>query len=347
MPWLGCWNAATATDSGVASGVAGNATCVIPIAGSPAVEALTIARGRIVARDRLDASVGSHPVNGQGCKGAETVNWSGTGRRAYLRADYTCAAASKGASSTIYAISGTGDWMYVQTVRSGGGVVSTVERRRPIDVLPLVPVEAAHVIDAEQMAIKTARAAAAAPISSAEIIDAVHDVDASAVRAWVSSSDQSFDVQGDELAALSRADVPSSVLQAIMASTSRANAGPAATSAHDVDEYLNRPGFGPSYPPSAIAGTGYSPMTTMYVCPPTGCFTTENPYSQYNGYAPSANYPYNGYVPYPVIYPGGFINVHSGRGEFHEPSRMSPRSPVHEPPHARPPRLPGPVGKRP
>jgi hypothetical protein len=342
-PWLGCWSGAPASDSSNARGVATNATCVIPIAGSSAVEALTIARGKVVARDRLDANVGSHPVNGQGCKGAETVNWSSTGRRVYLRADYTCAASAKGASSTIYAISSAGDWLYVQAVRSGGGVVSTVDRRHPIDLQAAVPAEAARVIGAELLSIKTARAAATAPITSSEIIDAVHDADATAVRSWVLANDQTFDVDGGDLAALSRADVPSSVLQAIMASASRSSVNADGAPAHDVNEYLNRPGFNPAYGSTAVEGT-IQPMTTMYVCPPTGCFPTmnaANAYSPYNGYeyVPGSYYPYNGYVPYPLAYPGGFITVRPRGGEF--------RGPFHEPPHARPPTLPGPTGRRP
>jgi hypothetical protein len=192
------------------------------------------------------------------------------------------------------------------------------------------------------LSIKTARAAAAAPITSSEIIDAVHDADATAVRSWVLAADQTFDVDGGELAELSRADVPSSVLQAIMASASRSNASAEGAPSHDVNEYLNRPGFNPAYAQSAGAGASY-PMTTMYVCPPSGCFSTNaaNAYSPYNGYeyAPGAYYPYGGYAPYPLLYPGGFINVRPRGGEFREP--------FHEPPHARPPTLPGPTGRRP
>src|ERR1041384_4221295 len=87
-PWLGCWAPDT---SGAAARGARGTTCLVPSKGSRGVDALTILRGKITHRNRLDANGRAHAIDGQGCKGTETANWSAGGRRLYLHSDYTCA----------------------------------------------------------------------------------------------------------------------------------------------------------------------------------------------------------------------------------------------------------------
>src|SRR5471032_2604737 len=56
-PWLGCWQPDTARAT-VSSGP--TLTCVVPVAGSAAVEALSVTDGKIAARRRLDANDRPH-----------------------------------------------------------------------------------------------------------------------------------------------------------------------------------------------------------------------------------------------------------------------------------------------
>ncbi|MGH7615595.1 MAG: hypothetical protein ACREPM_00025 [Gemmatimonadaceae bacterium] len=331
--WLGCWGVDTAAGGGRQQ-TSANVVCIVPVANSHAVEALTIARGKIVARDRLDASGEPHTVSGQGCRGFETIDWSSTGRRALLHSDYVCGS-SKGASSTIYAIAADGDWLRVQQVRSGSGMMVTVERRHAIGMLAEVPADAAHAIDDRRLAIVTARAAAAAPITPDEVVEAIHIVDPGAVRSWIVASGQSFDLDGASLASLIRADVPQSVLDAMMPSE-RPLSAPAL-------EQRNAGGYYYSNPPAPMYGgaTGYTTIAPQevegnYGCPSMSCNAVPNPYSILNGYGVS---PYGyGYGAYPYSpfgsgFPGGVIITNSsgnGRLSGHRPSGRQPsgRKPV-------------------
>ncbi|HEX3865196.1 MAG TPA: hypothetical protein VHV78_00535 [Gemmatimonadaceae bacterium] len=333
LGWLGCWQTTRAANDTGASSIPssqGASTCIIPIGGSSAVEMLTVSRGKVIERDRLDATGPPHAIDGQGCQGSESVNWSTSAHRALLRSDYSCSGGNKGTSLTVFAISPSGQWLSVVEVRSGGGAVVTTDRRNPIATLSVVPSDAAAVIAGQQLAITTARAAAAAPITPPEIVDAVERLDAGVVRAWLASSDQRFRFSGEELASLARADVPQSVLRVIMANPAASTVASNPDSTREVDEYLNRPVYSPSYMmvPGLTGGYG------MYECAPGTC-AVANPYSDYNGYS-GVYYPYAPYAGYPVVVEPGFVPFR--RGPVRQPVQpVRPRSPL----------IPGPVGRRP
>jgi hypothetical protein len=306
--WLGCW-AVDTSGSGHRQSSPG-ITCVVPVAGSHAVEALTFARGKVVARDRLDSSGEPHAVSGQGCRGFETVEWSTTGHRAMLRSDYVCGSA-KGASSTIYAISPDGDWLRVEQVRSGTGLIVSVERRRPVPVIAEVSAEEARVIEDRRMAIMVARAAAATPITTDEVVEAIRVVDAGVVRSWIVASGQTFDLDGSDLTMLVRADVPQSVLEAMMPYERPA---PAPALARAVQVYGSAPVYtGPVAYASANASSpdvnaGYDGYDGCRV--PMGCNVVPNPYSILNGYGV---YPYGyGGVPFSGFNTGFPLVINTG-----------------------------------
>ena len=139
-------------------------------------------------------------------------------------------------------------------------------------------------IEDRRMAIATARAAAATLITTDEVIEAVHIVDPGVVRSWIAASGQSFDLDGAQLATLIRADVPQSVLAAMMPyetpmpaayvrpvtvyGAAPANEGPVAYASANANDY---------------DGNGYGG------CPSMSCNGSPNPYSILNGYGV---YPY-------------------------------------------------------
>ncbi len=328
LGWLGCWQndpnpAAANRRSDTAPGAA---TCVIPVAGSSGVEMLTIARGKVVTRDRLDASAPPHSINGQGCQGSENMSWSSTEHRVFLRSDFTCTGGNRGTSLTVDAVSPEGEWLHVEEVRAGsGGAVITVDHRSPASISSLVSEETASAIASEQRAITMARAAAATPITADEIIDAIQRLDAGVVKSWLAVSDESFNFTGQDLAKLARADVPSSVLQTIMAGGAGREATAAAT--RETDAYLNRPAYpmnsasfnnGPTY----IQGPASSEYSEGGQCPPEACGLGQPymPYSSFNGYNPGFGYPYNPYAfGSPFGFGGSVLVVNSnGRNNGHQ-----------------------------
>jgi hypothetical protein len=328
-PWLGCWAVDTiGSGQQLSSGV----TCIVPVAGSHAVEALTFARGKVVARDRLDASGEPHPVSGQGCRGFETIEWSASGRRALVRSDYVCGA-TKGSSSTIYAIAPGGEWLRVEQVRAGSGTSVSIERRRPVALLPEVSQEAARVIEDRRLAIATARAAAAAPITTDEIVEAIHVVDAGVVRSWVLAIGQRFDLDGNSLGWLLRQDVPQSVVQAMMASAGPPLPAPALESQHVSGYYVSQPAQG--YGPVAYANAEVMQPEAQQQYPcmyDGGCNVVPNPYSILNGYGV---YPYgygvSPFSPFTSAFPGGFlINRFTGNGNINNGRLVGKRFDGHQ-----------------
>jgi hypothetical protein len=312
-PWLGCWQA----DSDAVA--AARYSCVVPTSQSTAVDVVGLVGGSVVSRSRIDANGRSHPIEQAGCQGDETATWSDTRHRLYLRSSYTCGGV-EGTSTRIFAIAPGGDWLEAETVRSGGGSVDHVTRRHDAGIPTGAPAQVARALAGHQLATSTARAAAAAPIAAADVVEAVHSVDAGTVRSWLVASNAHVQITGAEAQAMMHADVPTSVMQAMMGEN-RAVAGAGADEAkRAADEYLRST----SIANSGIAAQGASPESPMYtgICNAGGCATYPNAYSQYNGYS---TYPY-GVYPYGVAPYGGYwvgapiVIVHRG----HNPVRPPP-----------------------
>src|SRR2546425_3254952 len=116
--WLGCWEPTDAPPE-----VATQLVCVIPATETSAVEILTVAEGRIVAREHVAATVGGERAAGSrnGCAGWESAEWSPQGQRVYLRSEYACSDGLRRSSSGLMAMSATGEWLDVQGVAFPGG----------------------------------------------------------------------------------------------------------------------------------------------------------------------------------------------------------------------------------
>ena len=312
-PWLGCWQAEG--DAGAAA----RYTCVVPTSKPTAVDVVGLVGSSVVSRSRIDVNDRSHPIEQAGCQGDETASWSDTRHRVYLRSNYTCGGVD-GTSTRIFAIAPGGDWLEVETVRSGGGSVDHVTRRHDAGVPAGAPAEVTRALAGHQLAASTARAAAAAPITAADVIEAVHSVDAGTVRSWLVASNAHAQITGAEAQAMMHADVPTSVMQAMMGENRVVGGASADEANRAADDYLRST----SIANSGVAAQGASPESPMYtgICNAGGCATYPNAYSQYNGYS---TYPY-GVYPYGVAPYGGYwfgapiVIVHGG----HNPVRPPP-----------------------
>jgi hypothetical protein len=185
----------------------------------------------------------------------------------------------------------------------------SLERRRSIPVVAEVSADAAREIEDRRMAITIARAAAAAPITTDEIVEAVHTVDAGVVRSWVIVSGQSFYLDGASLTWLIRSDVPQSVLS-VMMPEEQVVAAPALERAA---YYGGGPAQIYSGPVAYANATVSQPEQPMYQqCPYgqnpyNGCNVVPNPYSILNGYGVyPTGFPF-GFSPFTSAFPGGFL----------------------------------------
>ncbi|HXT15097.1 MAG TPA: hypothetical protein VN706_05675 [Gemmatimonadaceae bacterium] len=307
--WLGCWQTDTA-----GRGTRSTVTCIVPVSGSSGVEEQTFVDGTRVARQRIDANGRSLAVDAQGCNGTQLASWSPTGRRVYLRSEYTCNTGIAGTSQSMFALTPNGEWLQVEDVRAGGataGVVSA-DRLRASAVPDGLPKEAAIALQSNRLAIATARAAAARPLTSDDVIDALHSVDASVVRTWIYQFGQRFDLTGNQINALARADVPATVMQAMVGNAPDAAAG-YAEQMHSVPVYRGTV----LSTESPYASYGYTngmqqPVYQQMIYQPEVSQSSEQPYSDYGscgyGYAPYGAYGYSPYSMYnacgvPFSYP--------------------------------------------
>jgi len=329
-PWLGCWR----NDASSTSAPAGSTTCVVPLTGSNGVEELSISSGKILERRRFEADGRPHAMQESNCTGTRTSQWSLGGRRVYVRSDYTCDAGFSGASTSIIALSSTGDFIESEHVRAGRGSVEHITHLRDAGLPDGLPAEVVSALAPRRLAITTARAAALAPLASEDVLEALQQVDASAVRAWLTENGQRFTLNGDQIAALIRADVPQSVLQAMVGWAPQQNAGQPGMA----QEYTTRSNTGGGIVVYGSAPAEAQPTSNGLYCNASGCYS-ENPYSGYNGYngfvySPYQNdgYPYYPFFSYPFAFvpPVVFADRRFGHNRFNGPFGIN--RPVGRPP---------------
>jgi hypothetical protein len=310
--------------------------------GSSGIEELSISNGKIVERRRFEADGRPHPMHESNCNGTRTSHWSSSGRRVYVRSEYTCDAGFSGVSTSIIALSSAGDFIESEHVRAGRGSVEHVTHLRDAGLPDGLPAEVTAALAPRRLAITTARAAAAAPLASEDVLEALQQVDAAAVRAWLTENGQRFSLNGDQIAALIRSDVPQSVLQAMVGWAPQPNAG---QTAPGQEVYTTRSNTGGGIVVYGNAPAEAQPASNGLYCNASGCYS-ENPYSTYNGYngVVYAPYQYGVYPYYPVAvgYP-----VIVTRGRAVQPRFNGPFG-VHKPAAPVPGgRFSGPVGVQP
>ena len=340
QPWIGCWRAAAPQMNGVTfSQPRADATslvCVIPATGSAAapsnVNVLTVANGKIVSRDTIEVT-GENVVRSKDeCSGVEKAEWSSDGRRLYVSSDFSCPGNLKRTSSGLFAMSPEGEWVNVQEVNAGGNKGVRTLRYVTASASATLPSEISDALGERGVAEMTARSAAGAPLTTANIVEASHKLDPMVVEAWIVDRGQKFDVDANKLLALSDAGVPGNVTDAMVAVTypkafdvnpapdesGLATIGEAQGSAGSDDAstgtrvpvmmlpysrynyspfgYSPYDSYGDAYAPYGYSPYGYSPYGySPYGYAPSG-------YSPYGGYYS----PYSAYSGYGGVYGGGW-----------------------------------------
>ncbi|HEU6450154.1 MAG TPA: hypothetical protein VFT57_01945 [Gemmatimonadaceae bacterium] len=212
QPWLGCWEPVGALDA-----ANGRMLCVLPVEGSPAVELATVDSGKVLVRERVVANGERMNSDQGGCKGWKSAQWSPDGQQLYLHSDFDCEGGLKRTSTGIFAMAPGGIWLDVQGVsaKDGGGV--RVIRYRSAGAPDVLRDELARVTAERELALSTARTASAGSVSLQDVIDASRAVDPAVVQAWLIERRQNFAVDSKQLEQLAAADVPASVIDAMVA----------------------------------------------------------------------------------------------------------------------------------
>jgi hypothetical protein len=214
QPWLGCWQPA-----GGVAGLNSHMLCVLPVESSSAVELATVDSGRVLVRERVVANGEQMKSDQSGCTGWKSAEWSPDGEQLYLKSDFDCGSGLHRTSTGIFAMAPGGVWLDVQGVSAnqsdGGGV--RVIRYRPAPPPDELRDELARVTAERELALSTARTAAAGSVSLEDVISASRAVDPGVVEAWLIERRQRFAVDSKQLVELADAGVPSRVIDAMVA----------------------------------------------------------------------------------------------------------------------------------
>jgi len=278
LPFLGCWEA----DAAAAPRV-----CVVPAGGS-AVDLVTMVNGQVAAREHIVTSGERQPSSQDTCTGWESAAWSAAGQRVYLRAEQECPVGAARRASGLIAMSGNGQWLYVQGVAVGDQTGIRVLRYR----------ETANdttVLQAGVSAVSQARAAAGAPLGIDDVVEASRHVDATVLEAWLAERGEPFAIDAKRLFALADAGVPPRVIDLMVALSY-----PRVFAINPTSRQAERR---PGQPDSAGYRSG-SPVGTME----PSCYVG-HPWFSYDAYACSG-YGYGAYSPFGYdgygYYPGGY-----------------------------------------
>ncbi|MDQ6828209.1 MAG: hypothetical protein M3081_05025 [Gemmatimonadota bacterium] len=215
QPWVGCWRAQHA-------GVGAPVICVVPAAGTSAVDIATIDGDSVIAREHLDAN-GLHVAKTKdGCAGWQSATWSDDGRRVYTSSEYNCAGGVTRASNGLMSFAPGGDWLDVQAVKVGAGSGVRAQRYLSAAAIPNgvagdLGAALRRIDHTPGVAVSPARTAASARVTQSEIIDASRHLDAAVVSAWLVERRQRFSVDARQLVELADARVPDRVIDALVA----------------------------------------------------------------------------------------------------------------------------------
>ncbi len=320
--FVGCWEPA-----GAPVGANASLLCVVPASGTSAVDLVTVTDGKETAREHIDAT-GAHVASTHdGCQGWESAVWSPDGERVYLRADHTCAGGVRQQSTALIAMSADGDLLDVQGLKAGRNTGVRVTTYREVPDPGELPADVASALQARGMAVDAARVAAAAPVSTANVIEASKQLDAPVVEAWLANRGEQMSVDANDLEALAKGGVPGDVIDVMVALTypDRFALAPAAGGANGQ--------YGTGVAPSelkGVAGQTQARDRQRPICPYSAFgwdYGTECMYSPWTyGYSPYGygpygygTYGYYGYNPYYYGYAGPGYGYGYGYGGWYTP----------------------------
>ena len=212
--WHGCWSAGAPADPAGLARVP--LVCISATPNPDVVQITTIVRDSVTSAQQVDAGGTVRPLAAGGCVGTQVGRWSADRRRVYLSATATCDGATRSTSS-ILALTGSGDWLDVQGVAGAGAERVRVARYHAVDVQGTLPPDIAQALRDGGLAVQGARVAAGADIGVAAVVEATKAVGVAVAEAFVLERGQRFAVDARQLVALADAGVPSRITDAMIA----------------------------------------------------------------------------------------------------------------------------------
>lgn len=208
LPWLGCWSEV---------GTSGELLCLRPGRGGQGVELVTVRDGQVSGVELLLADGTARETSREGCTGTERAEFSSDGHRVYVRSDFVCEGDVNRTGTGLMAFVAPAEWVRVQAVEVAGETAAVTERYRKVPEAAAADAGLEPVTAGREMAVRTARQAAAAPPTTDDLVEAGGRVDAEAVKTWVAERDEPLDVDAGKLARLADAGVADEVIDVVVA----------------------------------------------------------------------------------------------------------------------------------
>lgn len=214
LPFLGCWEAVGEMGAAVDESM----LCVRPSLEAPGVEMLGVTEtGRVTARETVRADGQRQEFTQEGCEGWQAGEFSGDASRVYLRSEQVCEGEVRRTSSGVLSMVTPYEWVDVQEVSIEDEGSTWSMRYRLVSDERAEAAGFGDVLEGREMAVRSARIAAARNPDVDDVIE-VHDhVGPGAAQAWAVESGSRFDLDAEEVVRLADAGVPGDVIDVVVA----------------------------------------------------------------------------------------------------------------------------------
>ena len=215
--FVGCWEPLPAPDAVIPDTSRAHLVCIVPVEGTASVDMVTIADGKVVERERVDATGTGTATRKDDCAGTQSAVWSTVGQRLYVKSDLTCEGGLRRTATGVISMTSMSEWMDVQTVAVGDQKAVRVLRYREARSDAAVPAEITAALGNRPFSVSAARLAATAPVSTADIVDVSQHLDAAGAEVWLLEQRLAFKADAKRLVELRSAGVPGSVMDVVVA----------------------------------------------------------------------------------------------------------------------------------
>lgn len=212
LPWTGCWEPASAE---AFQDEARGMLCFRPTADG--VEMLTVESGEVTATEVLRADGVRREHAAEGCSGTESVRFADDGRRLFLQSEQRCDGGAVRTASGIIAMVSPSAWIDVKSVDVEGERFAVAELYYAVPAERLEGSGLQALTAGREMAVETARVAAARAITPAQVVEASRAVDEQAVQAWLAEAADPFGLDASLLASLADEGVPPGTIDVMVA----------------------------------------------------------------------------------------------------------------------------------
>jgi hypothetical protein len=212
LAWLGCWDVmADPDDDTQERPEERQMICVTPGDAPEALDMTVLIDGENVATETIVPDGSRQPVSDGGCDGWIRSVLSEDRRRLYLQSEATCPDGKlRNLTGASMIVSGN-RWIDIHALRVDGERELLIQRYRPVEA---GTVRLPGVFSTEMDIV---RMAAAAPLTTENVIEALQIVDPAVVEAMLLESEVRFGIDSDLLLQLADAGIPNEVINLMVA----------------------------------------------------------------------------------------------------------------------------------